>query len=328
MKNVAVIACIYNNLAVCKESIESAVNLSKVLGQLILIDNHAPDPEIRGWLSDGMILPETMDGLLERLTVFDPGKNIGCHRGFNAGFKELLPEIQYVVKLDDDTFIKTEGWDEKMRDGLEKNKRIAYVSADIDPDAKQKNKYKIIEEAGIKYEVPESGIVGFSCVMFRRSDIDRWGPMQAAHEGKDGKGLYGGEEAHYCNVATAAGMLIAHFPAVYCDHAKNEDRHPDYPMWKWLYGYKRWMDMPMDEWLKDQGQVLAHYRRRLMEELRQEPINTDFVEYVVARLGKIGDERDNRKLCEIANEHDKVKDNPVLRVKVSEAAKEIALRIF
>lgn len=315
MKNIAVIACIYNNLAVCKESIETAIKLSKACGQLILIDNHAPDPEIRQWLKD-LTMKETN---VDHLTILDPGRNIGCHHGFNHGFKDLLPTIEYVVKLDDDTFIRTEGWDEKMRASLQL-KKIAYVSADIDPDAKQKNKYRILEMDGIKYEIPETGIVGFSCVMFRRADIIRWGPMQAAHETKFGTGLYGGEEAHYSNLASADALSIAHLPGVYCDHAKNEHRHPDYPMWKWLYGYKRWIDDPMDVWLKDPVGVLGHYRKRMMEELRQTPMNIDFVEYTIARLGKLGDDKDMKKLRQLAAEHLEIVKLPKLQEKFLDAA--------
>lgn len=296
MKDIAVICCIYNNLELAKECIMEAMDRMDSVGQLILINNHSLDPRVQTWL-DSL---NTTICRVDRLTIVDPGHNLGCHRGFNRGMEDLLPEIKYVVKLDDDTFLRTPFWDIHMRGALIVERRVAYVSADIDPNAKQQNKYEIIENGGHKFEITAGGIVGFSCVMFRRSDLERWGPMRGAHEPSvGGNGLYGGEEAHYANVARSEGLLVAHFPGVYCDHASNEKRHPDYPMWKWLYGYRRWIDCDMAEWLKDTKNVLILYRKRLMEELRQDPMNVDFVEYTVQRIGKLGNEADAKRLGEI-----------------------------
>jgi hypothetical protein len=64
-----------------------------------------------------------------------------------------------------------------------------------------------------------------------------------------GATLYGGEEAHYANKARNDGMVIAHLPAVFAHHLGNEERHPDYPGWKWFYGYMAWTRLDMTEWL-------------------------------------------------------------------------------
>src|SRR5207245_2289511 len=126
---------------------------------------------------------------------------------------------------------------------------------------------------GVDLEIAESGVVGFSFVMFRRADIQRWGgalktgPYMAAG-GKPvvTERLYGGEEVFCAQAAHSEGKIIAHLPGVKCHHLDNSERHPDYPFWKIVHGYYAWTDRDMETWLSS-GEALRDYGRGLCIEL-------------------------------------------------------------
>lgn len=291
MQSVSVIICVYNSLPVFARCMEGLIRTTRSKDvEIVLVDNHSPDPEVR----------KALKNYRDIARVFDPVENLGCHNGWNFGFRHCNGE--YVVKLDDDTVIQTEGWESLMCQGLQARPDIAYLSADI--DAKQANRYRLERTVygrySLPYEIAENGIVGFSCVMFRRSDIERWGPMSTgAYLGPTdpatGKRptfagtdrLYGGEEVYYARLARAECRLIAHFPAVFCHHLGNEERHPDYPQWKWSYGFMGWTSDAMPAWM-EKGQPATDYRRRLAWELRQPVPNDCHVLYCVQRLSAWG----------------------------------------
>lgn len=272
---VSVIACVYNALPVARESLQSVIDTLPAFCELILVDNHSPDPETRAYLRE---LELGVPGKIIR--VVDPGSNVGCHHGWNYGYNHC--EAPYVCKLDDDTIVLEPRWAMKMVSALDHLPQVAYLSADI--DAKQQNKYRRETMAGHEIEIAESGIVGFSFVMFRRADIERWGPMK----GRGGPGgLYGGEEAHYAAMARADGRLVCHFPPVLCRHAGNELRHPDYPMWKRAYGYRGWTKLDLEAWVKS-GKHVGTYEAEIWQECEKPEPNPGLLLDWVRRLGQLG----------------------------------------
>ncbi|OHB81181.1 MAG: hypothetical protein A2W31_05060 [Planctomycetes bacterium RBG_16_64_10] len=282
---VSVIMPIYNSVGVARQACESVVATSEPCDvELILVDNHAPDPAVREYLP--------MFARAHRnVRIVDPGKNLGCHCGWNFGEKRAVGK--YLMKWDDDTVMLESGWVGKMTEAFEKIPTLGILSTDI--DAKQANVYRIQDHGGIKLEVPERGIVGFSCVMFRRVDAEQWGPMRvgayrtasATVLATGVESLYGGEEVFFANQAHANGQIIAHFPAVKVHHLDNAQRHPHYPAWKRSYGYLAWTRLGMAEWIAS-GQHVDDYARFIQCELQNQTPNHVLLMEWSARLADIG----------------------------------------
>ena len=252
--------------------------------ELILVDNKGPEQEaIRRYVTK---LAERHDNI----NLVCCGENLGCHGGWNYGFR--IASGDFLVKLDDDTVVMTEKWLDKMSNALIQIPDLAFISADI--DAKQNNKYNIREINGHKLEVPERGIVGFSCVMFRRDDIIRWGLMKTGAYRYAGAGngpvedrLYGGEEVYYANMAAKEGKYIAHYQNVFCHHLDNADRNPDFVFWKRAYGYYGWTNLCMDEWIETK-QNIEHYCKAILLEASQPTPNDVLIRDWTKRIGEIG----------------------------------------
>jgi len=301
----SVICCIYNNLPLVSRTLEALLRRTSCRdAQIVLVDNHGPDSAARDYIRE-LAKHEVL------VSVEDPGRNLGCHGGWNYGFDRS--EGEFVVKLDDDTEIATPSWDLHMIAALETIPRLAYLSADI--DAKQRNKYRLENHSGIELEVPEAGIVGFSCVMFRRADLLRWGPMRTgAYRTAGGKvirddRLYGGEEVYMAQLAREEDRFYAHFPKVFCHHMDNNERDPDYAMWKRVYGFHGWTNKDMETWRKD-GDHIHAYAKCLQIECAQNQPNDVLLRDWTTRLGEVGD---TRHVTTIAQVKQRTKNQDVLR---------------
>jgi len=266
---VSVIMCVYNTRPIVQKCVEACLATLEPCHQpweLILVHNHSTDKDTTKFLSELQQQPM----MPHRLIVLDPGKNLGCHNGWNFGLQRCCANNHdYVVKLDDDTEMLTPGWADIMARALELIPGLAFVSSDI--DAKQDHEYEVgTYNGGVELEVARVGIVGFSCVMFRYKWIRVVGPMRAkgfiavnGREGGDGT-LYGGEEGYYRNLAMMRGEMIAHIPAVFAHHHSNEERDPLYILWKW-FGFLGRMEPGVDtvawrdsgQWIPDCEQVIA-----------------------------------------------------------------------
>ncbi len=283
----SVIACIYNTLPLVKRTVESVLATLPKENELILVDNHSPDPKSRDYIYS---LRQS------NVHVFTPEKNLGCHNGWNYGFDRSQGDI--VWKLDDDTEILTRAWSILGENVLMDVPNLAYVSADI--NAKQANQY-VFEMHGphsqYKLEVAKNGVVGFSFVGFRRHDVIRWGKMQVgAYRAAGGKviaedRLYGGEEVFFASAARSEGKFIAHYPAIRVHHADNSERYPDYPMWKRVFGYHGWTNKCMEDWISS-GDYLNHYRGCIAREISAQNFNDALLLEWTRRLGQIGNEKD------------------------------------
>ena len=285
---VTVICCIYNSVGVVRRCLEALAEMSTPASvEVVLVDNHAPDPLTREYIKAFQRLHSGW------VRIVDPGRNIGCHDGWNFGYKAAA-ENEYVVKLDDDTVIETCRWAEKMQFALHVAPEIGYVAADIDiksPHRCERQKY-----GDVLFDVAVEGIVGFSCVMFRRADVERWGPMKVGTYRTAGNGpilqegvqsLYGGEEVYYMHHARRDGTRIAYLRDVHVHHLGNEERHPDYAMWKRSYAYRGIHRMEMLEWLAS-GQHVEHYAQEMKIELERTPPNHVLLIEWSQRLAQIG----------------------------------------
>jgi hypothetical protein len=275
MKDTTVIACVYNSPSVVGTAIGGSLARSGH-SRFVFVDNH----EVTGESIKRVAEECRQTASCLRTTILRPDRNLGCHGGWNYGWSYVRAKWPgyAVAKLDDDTEMLTHGWDVIMADALDQVPELGFVSADI--DAKQHNKYELRNINGVDLEVATEGIVGFSCVMFRQADIMRWGPMAATYRtalgvpihDTEGATLYGGEEVYYADKARAEGKIIAHLPAAKAHHLGNEERHPDYPGWKWFYGYMGLTRLDMAAWLalppEHPEAPGALWLRRLAMELR------------------------------------------------------------
>ncbi|MCW8129257.1 MAG: glycosyltransferase family 2 protein [Planctomycetota bacterium] len=278
----SIICCIYNTLPVARQCLDALLACPQEDAEIILVDNHSPDPTVRQYIR---ILQTKHDNL----SVIDPGKNLGCHQGWNAGYAQS--HGAFVFKLDDDTVIRTPGFMPYMAHALNQVPELGYISADI--DAKQNNPYERTAINGVDLEIAKTGVVGFSLVCFRRSDVERWGPMlTGTYRAAGGRiieedRLYGGEEVYYASAAKSEGKLIAHFPVVFCHHLDNAERDPDYAFWKRAYGYNGWTDLDLTTW-RAHGLHLKHYRKAICLELQRKPMNDALLLEWVGRIVQIG----------------------------------------
>ena len=337
---VAVIMCVYNTKAVAMQAIVPMVerSLSHTDVEYFLVDNKGPENE-------EIAASLRMKTWPAKIHWIEPGKNLGCHDGWNFGYDvakkrgaEGGEPFTHYVKIDDDTVIQTDGWDTKMARALDALPEFAYLVAD--GDCRRKYAYLEHEENGFTVAMPHRDLghgryspvadLSFSLVMFPAATIEKFGPMHNARytsaEGKvlNDTSLYGGEEVYYGQLANKHGLAVGMLPSVFWHHLGNEERHPDYPMWKWTYGYRGWTTLPMDEWIKDKGETgaLWSYRKRIAMELKEDPVNDCNVRDIVKRIGALGDERDLGALTWL---HANTK-NDVVREECANALKAIKSR--
>lgn len=285
----SIICCIYNSMPVVRRCLTNLLACELGGSEIILVDNHSPDEDARRYI-------RVLAAQHDNLSVVDPGKNLGCHRGWNFGYEKSCGQSEFVYKLDDDTEVKTPAFLPLMAYALNMVPDLGFVSADI--DAKQANKYEKKTLNSVTLEIALNGVVGFSLVGFRRADIQRWGLMQTGvyraaggrvFENEDR--LYGGEEVFYATAARGEGRIIAHLPSVFAHHLDNQERDPDYAMWKRAYGFHGWTDLDLVEW-RNSGQFVTHYRRSLALELHSKAPNEALLLEWVTRLGQIGGSED------------------------------------
>jgi hypothetical protein len=339
---VAVIMCIYNTKAVAMQAIVPMVeHACEGRTSFFLVDNKGPEnAEIKESVR------QNWNSWKHPVRWLEPGKNLGCHDGWNYGYEEARKEgvrsgepFTHYVKIDDDTIVQTNDWTNIMAKALDALPDFAYLVAD--GDCRRKYEYIPHEENGAKVAMPHRDLghgrytsvadLSFSLVMFKASTIETFGFMHNARymsaEGKtlSDTSLYGGEEVYYGQLANKHSLVCGMLPSVYWHHLGNEERHPDYPMWKWTYGYRGWTTLPMDAWILDKGETgaLWSYRKRLGMELKEVPVNDCSVRDIVKRLGALGEQMDVKPLTWLSEntKNGVVKETCVEAIKAIESRK-------
>lgn len=261
---ILIITCIYNNIELVRETIESVKK--NTLGEFehVLVYNHPPYPEVKEYIYNS------------GCTIVDPMENIGCHRGFNFAFSSCKGDgFDFVVKLDDDTIVPY-GWNGPMMEVLEIDDNLAYV-ASINQNAKQGSDF--VERVVGKYtiEIPKSGCVGFSCVMFPMWTLEKIGILSKMRT------LYGGEELDFLERVRGHGKYGAYIKDVTAFHLGNETRDDDYVLWKYVYGYQGYTNKDLIEFKKDRQALIKGYTAWLQDE------NVMLQKIAKKRLGEIYD---------------------------------------
>jgi len=254
-KRLLILTCIYNRLPLVRECVEAVLKNTKTTNLNVtfgLVYNYPPEPDVWNYLVSLIQRPAR----IIKTIILDPHENLGCHRGFNYGYKHLnAPAPDYVVKLDDDTIVPP-GWNLPMMQLLDDDLNLAYISS-IDKDARQGIDFKSEKIGKYHIEIPQRFNVGFSCVMFPARTLNQFGLLM------DSKTLYGGEEEDYHLRVKAAGQYGAYIREVTAQHLKNDDRDIDYVAWKYWYGYMRATHLDLRGFKNDRRELIRCWEHML-----------------------------------------------------------------
>lgn len=239
-KKLLIITCIYNKLHLVRDCIEAVKKNTTGNYEHVLVYNHPPYPDIKEYIDKSGAI------------VLDPLKNIGCHRGFNFAFDFKGDQgFNYVVKLDDDTIVP-ENWNEPMMEVLEQDDRLAYISS-INKNAKQGGDFAEIKAGKYTIEIPRTGVVGFSCVMFPIQILNEIGTLSKINT------LYGGEELDFLERVRDAGKYGGYIKEIVAYHLGNECREIDYVLWKYVYGYLGFTNKDFISFKEDRTELIKGY---------------------------------------------------------------------
>lgn len=235
-----VIMSVYNNIEVAQRSIEALISHTDVPHKIILVNNHSFDDRTQNYL-------QTLLDLQNEICVVDPGKNIGCHWGWNFGFEHIAQDYPFTCKVDDDTVV-SHGWASSLINAHKvwwkhKKKAIGILGANL--NCRTENIGEIINLESFLFEIPPS-IVSFSCVMFLTDLIRKIGPMKGMQyrtalgkviNSDNGENLYGGEEVYYLNVVRSLDYDSFWLHNVVVEHIDSSQKNWTYLLWKFAYGY-------------------------------------------------------------------------------------------
>ena len=249
----SVVLVAYNNVELVKEVVESIKQKTSKDHELIIVDNHSLDTRTRDYIR------EVKDCIL-----LDPGKNLGCHHGFTYGFDRARGEN--LVKLDDDTVIKSQNWDKILINTIEawekqRAERVAFIAPNS--NVRHGSHQSVWNVGQYQFNQITGGTLGFSCVMIPRKTYLEFGPLTSMnwHNGALQNTLYGGEELYYAQLANAKANKYVYGYAMNAlvEHLGNEYRDVDYVLWKYIYGYLGWTNKSLDEFKKDRDLVIRGY---------------------------------------------------------------------
>lgn len=319
----SVICCLYNSFPVARKTID-ALFRCPVGTEVLFVNNRGPDWEI---IESYVKELEKAGDFVCNVKYFLPERNLGCHGGWNTAYQLCCGD--YVVKIDDDTVPLVPDWLEEMSSALADIPELGIVAGNVNESAKQ-NKDNLIKKTvnGHELEVAYTGIVGFSCVMFRRADVKKWGLMKtgeyrfAGEQGiTKGDRLYGGEEVFYSRCARENDQYQAYLIPATFFHADNEKRDEDYVFWKRVYGFYGWTDKDLSVWRKSPERV-RHYHEAVLLELSAERPNDILLRDWCNRLGDIG----NAASLDVLAEVESSTKNDVVKEATAEARDKIAKR--
>jgi len=196
--------------------VDAAIGTTGEDTEIILINNHPPYQEVQDFLAKPMH---------PRVTVLDPGRNLGCHQGVHFGFR--TGKGRFLVKLDDDIVLPRTGWTSAMRQALLDFPQLAYVSLPWLPI--RTGLYRTVSRRDYRLELFPTRIYS-SCLMMRKA---LWAQHFAVVRSS---GLYATIEGEYYAISSHLGMergyLVSH-PVKHLGRTEQADLL--YGVWKILY---------------------------------------------------------------------------------------------
>lgn len=245
-----------------KKSVEENLKLIDGKYPLFIVDNCSPDIKTISYLVD-------LEMMNKNVIVLIPGKNLGCHNGFNYGFFHILTNykgVEVLVKCDDDTMLyPCIDFDEIL--SLFKKTGIAFLGTNFFSDNRLYGELVTREMhsdfiTDIVYWNPKVANIPLGFV--EANFFKKIGGFKVAYRNarneiiKNQDHLYGGEEAY---ISQKANELNLPYGYLYLHGARtvgNDEIDPDYMLWKYVYGFlgdykKDFSEFKKDENAKEEG---------------------------------------------------------------------------
>jgi len=235
-----IIMSVYNNVSVAREAIYSVLKNTDILHKFILVNNHSFDIETQSLLKE--LSAKFKD--TSTFQVVDPGRNLGCHDGWNFGFKFINPSFSFCSKIDDDTMVP-KNWASNLVSAAETwekstSKSLGMLSANL--DCRTSFSPEILDFGSFQYEIPKTA-PSFSCVLFKTKVIQTYGLMK-------GYGLYGHEESYYFKLFKEKGLSVLWSKNVLVHHIEANFKNWDYIVWKYFYGFRKKTTLSFDNFIE------------------------------------------------------------------------------
>lgn len=240
----------FNSLPIVKQSVDALLATVSPGTSVVLVDNHSADSAVSGYLA-------TFRGR-DGVRVLDPGRNIGCARGYELAISALSRDWEVVFKVDDDTISEAVGFDRTIAEFVQKQPRAAfccaYLRGLIDRDI-----IEPVVETAVAGVFKRITLANFSLVAWTRKTYSLFGrlrpPTEVGYEM-----LYGLEDFNYQKKAMEGkfGQYVCMSTPAY--HQGNEHRPVEYVLWKWYYGYLRGTRLPYEEFVKDRSALTSGFK--------------------------------------------------------------------
>lgn len=258
-----VVPC-FNELEICKKSIDSIIENTEGEHKIVIVDNANPNEGILEYLSSVA---------KNNVTVRHLEKNVGCHNACNEGFD--IWHSKYYAKVDDDVIVP-KGWNIKLIEFLEDNPDFSYVGA-RNANFGHLKELTTVGTSGKEWKILSSegkgrNVIGFSCVLFRDSTIELYGPLKVPR--KDC--LYGGEEQYYAALAELHKHKIALLNEDMRIHHQ-ETTDLDYVVWKYVYGYLGFIKEDFIDFKKNLELKIACYLKYQDAGVREELVQNRLI---------------------------------------------------
>jgi len=227
-----IVTVVYNQLSYVKATIDAVLEKTKPPYVYYIIYNQAPYPGVLEYLRS-----------LKGVILIENKENVGITRALKQGY-ELIKEanIELMVKVDDDTVVQTDDWNQKFIRAFMSFESLGILSADIDT-GKQVGPSKMAVKNGLGIEQFLNPCVGGGFTAYPTKLFDHIGFFKEF-------GYYGQEDGEFANRASNAGLQTGYLQNVKVKHlGRTKESDQDYDAWKLLYWNKQ-TELDYPEWKK------------------------------------------------------------------------------
>lgn len=214
---IGITTVVYNQLAFCQQAIEAVLEKTKGPFFYVLVFNASPYPGVKEYI-------QSIENKVDK--VIYNQENVGVSQAYFQGYQECVKAGQlYFVKLDDDTVLQTQDWDQIMLDAFTRFPDLGVLSVDLD-SGKQTGSFVVSQKGNFCIEEYENVCVGGAATMYPMWLFRSIGFFKNF-------GLYAHEDGEFCARAKGAHFKIAYLQNVKANHlGRGENSDQMYDGWK------------------------------------------------------------------------------------------------